>query len=77
MPLKTTELEKMKVWMKRKGAGWAVKIENDKLRIFCNVFIVDWKGIEEFASVFNMRIDDVIAHNAMGVVISMDMQDGI
>jgi len=63
--------KKLQAYFVTNARGWNVKLENNKVRIFTQSFLLDWKSIEDTARVCDLKVDDVIAHATLGVVVTL------
>ena len=63
--------KKLQAYFITNARGWNVKLENNKVRIFTQGFLLDWKSIEDTARACDLKVEDVIAHATLGVVVSL------
>jgi len=61
-------LEELKKWIIQRGRPWGVVVEDDKVRIMTNIFIMDFRITRDIEGELNLRIDDIMSHATYGMV---------
>lgn len=62
-------LEEMKRWIIIRGRPWTVLIEDDKVRIMTNAFIIDMRIIRDLEIELKFVVDDVMSHAKYGIIL--------
>lgn len=61
--------EEMKSWIIKRGRNWTLAIEDDKIRIMTNLFIMDMAIMRDIEQQLKFEITDVMSHDKYGVVL--------
>ncbi len=56
-------------WIKKRNRPWTLMIEDDKVRIISNAFIMDMRIIRDIELELRLTIDDVMSHVTFGIVL--------
>jgi len=59
----------MKKWVTKRGRPWTVIIEDNKVRILSNAFIMDMAIIRDLEIELKFVVDDVMTHAKYGIVL--------
>ena len=62
-------MEEMKKWIIKRGRPWTILIEDDKIRIMTNSFIIDMRIVRDLEMELKFVVDDIMSHAKYGIVL--------